>query len=263
MLKEDEVLLILYSIITVFILVFFVVVFVVAFQRRKNKMLVERFEAEKRFEKELAKSQIEIQEQTFKNIAWELHDNIGQLLSVANIQLGMLLNESPKEMKNQIEETKTTLGSTLQEVRALSKTLNNEVVLNNGLVASLKAELDRYERLRFLSTELKINGKEIPQKNEVEIIIFRILQEFFSNTLKHAFAKKIFVNLNYKETHLEIMAKDDGVGFDQFMVNTNSGLQNMESRAKVIGATFSLMSEKEKGTQINLIYPYPIHEHFE
>ena len=59
------------------------------------------------------------------------------------------------------------------------------------------------------------------------------------------------------------MAKDDGVGFDRFMVNTNSGLQNMESRAKVIGATFSLMSEKEKGTQINLIYPYPIHEHFE
>lgn len=263
MLKEDEVLLILYSIITVFILVFFVVVFVVAFQKRKNKMLVERFEAEKRFERELAKSQIEIQEQTFKNIAWELHDNIGQLLSVANIQLGLLLNVSPKEIKNQIEETKKTLGSTLQEVRSLSKSLNNEVVLNNGLVASLKAELVRYERLRFLSTALEIKGEEVSQKNEVEIIIFRILQEFFSNTLKHAFAKKIFVNLNYKETHLEIMAKDDGVGFNPTIVKTNSGLQNMESRAKVIGATFSLKSEKAKGTQINLIYPYPIHEHSE
>lgn len=263
MLKEEEVLLILYSIITVFILVFFVVVFVIAFQKRKNKLLVERFEAEKRFEKELAKSQIEIQEQTFKNIAWELHDNIGQLLSVANIQLGMLFNESPPKIKAQIEETKSTLGTTLQEIRALSKTLNNEVALKNGFIASLRTELDRYQRLRFLSTNLELKGEETPLNNEVEIIIFRILQEFFSNTLKHAIAKKLFVNLNYKETCLEIIAKDDGVGFNPSAVKTNSGLQNMESRAKVIGAKFSLVSEIEKGTQIKLIYPYPIHEQSE
>ncbi|MCB0457445.1 MAG: histidine kinase [Flavobacteriaceae bacterium] len=261
MLKEEEVLLILYSIITIFILIFFVVVFVVAFQKRKNKLLLEQMEAKKKFETELANSQIEIQEQTFKNIAWELHDNIGQLLSVANIQLGMLLNESPKEFKPQIEETKTTLGTTLQEVRALSKTLNNEVVLKNGLDASLENELNRYQRLRFVATELKIEGNKIHLTNEVEIILFRILQEFFSNTLKHAFAKKIFVSLCYGEKTLEITASDDGEGFDPAIVKTHSGLLNMQSRANVIGADFILTSKKGKGTQMQLTYPYPIHEY--
>ncbi|MEZ4778631.1 MAG: histidine kinase [Flavobacteriaceae bacterium] len=261
MLKEEEVLLILYSIITIFILIFFVVVFVVAFQKRKNKFLLQQMEAKKKFEIELANSQIEIQEQTFKNIAWELHDNIGQLLSVANIQLGMLLHDSPKEIKPQIEETKTTLGSTLQEVRALSKTLNNEVVLNNGLEASLQNELNRYERLRFLATELEIKGNKISLSNEVEIILFRILQEFFSNTLKHAFAKKIFVSLCYGEKALEIIASDDGEGFDPKTQKTQSGLLNMQSRANVVGADFVLTSKKGKGTQIQLNYPYPINEY--
>lgn len=260
MLKEEEVLLILYSIITIFILVFFVVVFVVAFQRRKNKFLIEKLEQEKMFEVELVKSQIEIQEQTFKNIAWELHDNIGQLLSVANLQLNMVLNESPPEIKPQIEESKDILSSSLQEIRALSKTLNNEVVLNQGLRESLEDELARFERLRFLRTSIKIEGNEVSLYKEVEIIIFRILQEFFSNTLKHAFAKKIFVNLYYRPTSLEIIATDDGHGFDLGKVKTNSGLQNMKSRAKVIGATFTLSSEINKGTQIKLIYPYPKHE---
>ena len=260
MLKEEEVLLILYSIITIFILIFFVVVFVVAFQKRKNKLLWEQMEAKKKFEIELANSQIEIQEQTFKNIAWELHDNIGQLLSVANIQLGMLLHESPSEIKPKVEETKTTLGTTLQEVRALSKTLNQEVVLNNGLIESLQNELNRYQRLRFVSTELTIQGAKVNLANEVEIILFRILQEFFSNTLKHAFAKKIFVSLYYQENALEIKASDDGEGFDPTTVKTNSGLVNMRSRAKVIGAEFVLSSKKGNGTQLIVTYPYPLNE---
>ena len=86
------------------------------------------------------------------------------------------------------------------------------------------------------------------------------MQEFFSNTLKHAFAKKIFVNLYYRPTALEIFAEDDGQGFDLNTVKSNSGLQNMKSRAKVIGATINLSSEIDKGTQIKLIYPYPKHE---
>ena len=80
--------------------------------------------AQQRFQEELSNSQLEIQEQTFKNIAWELHDNVGQLLSVANLQLNMLLNNSDEKIHDQIKETKEVIVATVDEVRSLSKTLN-------------------------------------------------------------------------------------------------------------------------------------------
>ena len=79
---QETIVLIVYTIVVIFGLLLFVIWFFIAFQKRKNKLLVEQIEAEKRYERELATSQLEIQEQTFKNIAWELHDNVGQLLSV-------------------------------------------------------------------------------------------------------------------------------------------------------------------------------------
>ena len=133
MLKKEEILLLVYFISIIFLLVLFVVVFFMAFQRRKNKFLKERYEAEQRYQRELADSKIEIQEQTLKNIAWELHDNVGQLLSVANIQLNVLMNSVPDTYHDQIKETKGVVQETVQEIRSLSKVLNNDVVMKNGL----------------------------------------------------------------------------------------------------------------------------------
>jgi len=217
---------------------------------------MERFEAEKKFEKELASSQLEIQEQTFKNIAWELHDNVGQLLSVANIQLNMLKNSTPNDYHEQIDETKGVVADTVHEIRTLSKILNNDVILKNGLIRSLEVELERFNRLNFLNATFERTGTEVPIKSADEIIIFRILQEFFSNVIKHAKANNLFVNLNYQKDALEINLRDDGVGFDCGKNNENSGMQTMKSRAELLQANFSLTSEIGEGTNLNLIYPY-------
>ena len=114
MLQKDQILLIIYFVIVIFVLVTFVVVFFIAFLKRKNKFLMERLEAEKKFEKELTDAQLEIQEQTLKNIAWELHDNVGQLLSVANIQLNMLQASVSPDFSSQIMETKDVVTATVQ-----------------------------------------------------------------------------------------------------------------------------------------------------
>lgn len=256
MLKKEETLLIVYFITIIFLLVIFVVGFFIAFQRRKNKFLKERFEAEQRYQRELADSQIEIQEQTLKNIAWELHDNVGQLLSVANIQLNVLMNAVPQSFYEQINETKGIVQETVQEIRTLSKVLNNDVVLKNGLLASLQVELDRFRRLGYLDASLKITGDIMPINSASEIIVFRILQEFLSNVVKHARASKLFVHLDYKEKSLDISAIDDGVGFDTSVKTDSSGMETMGSRALLIKADFSIVSEVGKGTQLFLSYPY-------
>ncbi len=256
MLKKEEILLLVYFISIIFLLVLFVVVFFMAFQRRKNKFLKERYEAEQRYQRELADSKIEIQEQTLKNIAWELHDNVGQLLSVANIQLNVLMNSVPDTYHDQIKETKGVVQETVQEIRSLSKVLNNDVVLKNGLLKSLQVELDRFNRLDYLKASLKISGDIVPLSSASEIIVFRILQEFLSNVIKHAKASKLFVHLDYKEKTLEISAEDDGVGFDTSQKTDSSGMETMHSRAELLNAEFSIVSQLGKGTSLLIKYPY-------
>ncbi len=129
----------------------------------------------------------------------KLHDNVGQLLSVANIQLNILMNAAPEAFHGQIMETKGVVQDTVQEIRSLSKVLNNDVVLKNGLLASLQVELDRFKRLGYLDASLEISGDIVPINSASEIIIFRIIQEFLSNVIKHARASKLFVHLDYKE----------------------------------------------------------------
>lgn len=255
-LLPQEKLLIVYFIAILLFFAVFAIVFVIAFQRRKNKFLKDRFEAEKRYQRELANSQIEIQEQTLKNIAWELHDNVGQLLSVANIQLNVLMNAAPETFHGQIKETKGIVQETVQEIRSLSKVLNNDVVLKNGLLKSLQVELDRFNRLDYLKASLEISGDIIPINNASEIIIFRILQEFLSNVIKHAKASSLTVRLTYGDQWLEILAIDNGVGFEISQKTDSSGMETMKSRANLLNADFAIVSERGKGTQLFLKYPY-------
>ncbi len=254
--SQEEILLIVFVVGVLLILSAFTIIFVIAFQKRKNKFLVDKLEAEKRFEKELANTQLEIQEQTFKNIAWELHDNVGQLLSVANMQLNMLRTKAPDELKQAVDDTKSVVTDSVQEIRSLSKILNNDVILKNGLEQSIKTELERFERLSFLIPHFERKGEVRPIQSSNEIILFRILQEFFSNVIKHAKAKNLFVLLDYKEKGLTIQVKDDGVGFDMAQHQGNSGMHTMKSRAQLVQAEFELTSEAGKGTDLLLTYPY-------
>lgn len=255
-LLPQEKLLIVYFIAVLVFFAVFAIVFVVAFQRRKNRLLKERFEAEQRYQRELAKAQTEIQEQTLKNIAWELHDNVGQLLSVANLQLNVLSTSIPAQFQPQVGETKSIIQDTVQEIRSLSKVLNNDVVLKNGLIKSIQVELDRFNRLGYLNASLKISGDIVPLSSASEIIIFRILQEFLSNVSKHARATKLFVHLDYKEKGVEIMAQDDGVGFDVNQKSDSSGMETMRSRAQLLNADFALHSAPGHGTRLQLKYLY-------
>lgn len=96
MLRKEDIFLIIYFILVIFFLAAFTIVFFVVYQKRKNKLLQERLEAEQRFRDELNTARLEIQEATLKNVSWELHDNIGQLMAVASMQLKLLQKNNPK-----------------------------------------------------------------------------------------------------------------------------------------------------------------------
>lgn len=245
---EHEV--ILAATITLLILVMIIILLFGIFQTRKNQYI----QAEKQFEEEIAKSQMEIQEQALKNIGWELHDNIGQLLSIARMQLNILHGKLPEACKGDAAVISDLVGDTLKEIRLLSRTLNPETIHQMGLVRAIELELERFNKLNFLQASLSITGEEQAVEHKDEIIIFRILQEFFANVIKHSKAQSLKVTLDYLPEKLRVTAMDDGVGFDHNRVVKGSGLMNMKSRAELIGAEYDIASAHEKGVKLSLEY---------
>jgi len=250
----SERLLLIYMIVALFFITALVILFFVVFQKRKNKLLLDRIKREQEFQEEISKAQLEIQDQTLKNVAWELHDNVGQLLSVANMQLNVISKKIPEDSSEGLHEIKDVVNKSLKEVRSLSKSLNSDVIQNIGLVKSIQNEMDRFNKLNFFSAELQLTGeaKHIDAKDE--IIIFRIIQEFFSNSMKYSQANNLSVNLNYFDDSLEVNVSDDGIGFEMGAIEEGSGLINMKSRARLINAEFSLESKKNEGVSLFLRY---------
>jgi hypothetical protein len=253
--KEIQLLVTFSIIVFLLVIVGFVIIFYV-FQKRKTQLLIEKAQEKQRYETELAKTQIEIQEQTLKNISWELHDNVGQLLSVAKMQLNMLSTQIEDNNRTRLVELSDVIGKSLQDIRLLSRTLNHEVLHDMGLKKALKLELQRFNRLKFLKATFQVDGEEQDIDDKDEIIIFRIFQEFFSNVMRHSKAQQLDVKLDYNGEKLTVLATDDGIGFNFSNRSKGMGLINMESRSKLINAEYSLTSKLGKGTQIQLVYPY-------
>jgi len=253
--QDELILLVAGSSIVLLVLLITVIMLFSYFQKKKLKFILERQEAERKYLEELSKSQLETQEQTLKNIGWELHDNVGQLLSVANMQLNVISTEVPEDTKKRFEDTRDVINKSLKEVRALSKSLNSDVIQNIGLEKSIKNELERFNKLKFLNAKLKIVGDSYKINSKDEIIIFRILQEFLSNSIKHSKAKNLNVTITYLSDLMKIKVTDDGVGFDLKTAKKGSGLINMENRAKLINTEFSLKSHINEGVSLTLGYP--------
>ncbi len=249
--------LLIYMVAVLIIVTALVIVFFMVFQKRKNKLLLDKIKQQQAFEEEISKTQTEIQEQTLKNIGWELHDNVGQLLSFASMQLNLLSTQVEDHLKTKLDDTKDVVTQSIQEIRMLSKTLNNEVILNIGFEKSITNELDRIKRMKFASAELHTKGDKVELKNKKhEIIIFRILQEFFSNSVKYSEAKNLKVIINYLPETLQVVASDDGKGFDMNTIEKGSGLINMKSRASLISAKLKIEAIPKQGVTLKLEYPF-------
>ncbi|MCB0458902.1 MAG: histidine kinase, partial [Flavobacteriaceae bacterium] len=161
------------------------------------------------------------------------------------------------KQKNIVNETGEIISKSLQEIRTMSKLLNPEVVKNIGLLDAIQLEIDRFNRLNFINATLKVFGEPIAINQKDEIILFRILQEFLSNSVKHSKTDKLEVTLDFTSDTLLINARDFGVGFNESEIEKGSGLLNMKSRAKLIYTDFQLKSDKEKGVSLTLRYPLP------
>jgi len=235
----------------IFVLSFFLVY-------RKNQNAKEN-QIEK-LNKEMLVTQLEIQEQTLKNISQEIHDNVGQVLTLAKLNLATT-SVAEEATNEKIKTTQQLIGKAIQDLRDLSRSLNTDYVEEMGLVRSIEYELELLHKTGSIDTELNIEGRIVKFDKQKELILFRIVQETIHNIMKHADAKKITAAVRFTNDAMQIAIKDNGKGFDLSPLNDAGnqsfglGLRNMNSRATLIGALFSVNSIIGTGTEVVLQLP--------
>ncbi|NQX41418.1 Signal transduction histidine kinase [Pedobacter steynii] len=249
------------SLITIIFLIapLFMIAYVSLYNRRKKKHNEETESLKKAFENELLRSQMEVQEQTLKTVASDLHDNIGQLLGLTIITLSSININDPAKAKEKIAAAEDLAKRSVKELRALSRLLDGEELISRGLIGAIAFELDWLEKSQLFKIRYHSSVKTLPAKAGKETIIFRLFQETLHNIIRHAKALEIIINLEFINDLLILSIADDGIGFNFTEIkklHKGMGLQNIQKRVAMIGGTVSFDTAPGTGTKTTITIPY-------
>jgi two-component system NarL family sensor kinase len=225
---------------------------IIVYRKKQKEYFYQKEQLEENFRKELLKAQLETQEQTFHSLSQELHDNIGQVLSLAKLNMSVIELNSKGEMDESISQTKSLLNTAINDLRDISKTLNTDYVKEKNLAESIDRELGMLRRTRKFEATLEVEGQPFFISAERRLILFRIIQESLNNIVKHAGATFITVSLQYKPDSLLILIQDNGNGFDAALTPKGVGLLNMNHRSGMIESTVALESIPGQGTTVRI-----------
>ncbi len=242
----------------VIFLIAFVIFVIIRYKLRQQRHLQEKKTMQSQFEQELLQTQLEIQEQTLKTISEEIHDNVGQVLSLAKLNLNTVGNISDEKAQFKIDSTKNLVSKAINDLRNLSRSLHGERIGEIGLQEAIANELRIVQNTGQFKTDLQFTGQPYKLDQQKEMVLFRIVQEALHNAVKHSNAAHLKVLLNYNAADFILTISDDGNGFQPEQLHatqTGIGLKSMRNRAALIGGEFSLQSSKNNGTSITIELP--------
>lgn len=214
-------------------------------------------EAETAHELQLSAVQLEMQQQTMQYIGREIHDNIGQKLTLASLYTQQLAHENKApSIKTSIENISDVINQSLKELRLLTKTMTDNTIERKSIKQLLEIECNKFNDLKKCKIFFSCNSINSPLNYQSKSILLRISQEFIQNSIKHSECKNIYAALYQTNDKLKLTLQDDGKGFDVEKNNKNGmGLNNIKSRIKLINGTHSLVSNINIGTKLTLEIP--------
>jgi signal transduction histidine kinase len=214
--------------------------------------------AEKRAEealRSLPRRLIEMQETTGKQVARELHDEIGQVLT----GIGMLLSipePLPPSTQARLEEARRAVHELSGRVRALALDLRPAALDDFGLIAALEGLLERYTRQTGIEVEFVHAGVEGERfRSDVEVAGYRIIQEALTNVARHAAVRHASVTVEASDGTLQVLVEDEGAGFDVSAVRAGVGLGGMRERVTILGGELEIVSAPGRGTRVSAQLP--------
>ncbi|MFZ0390248.1 MAG: PAS domain S-box protein [Calditrichia bacterium] len=199
------------------------------------------------------------------SIAREIHDDLGQMLSVLKLNLTMIEQKitadpdfkSSGEYLEKIGFMKNQLNEMVEMVRRIISDLRPEVLAKMGLLEAVEWQLTEYRKRTTGAVDFNIAVTSLNFEKQKEIAVYRILQEALNNAARHSKADKILVNMYVQHDRLIMKIKDNGIGFpsDKHIPDGKYGLLGMQERAGAIGGKLKIESKPGKGTTIILNIP--------
>ena len=206
----------------------------------------------------LSRRRVKVQEEERRHLARELHDEIGQALTAAKINLQAALEEPDHAKAKRIHETTAILERLLGQVRQISLNLRPSTLDDLGLVPALRSLLD--EQGRLASVAVRFSAKNMPENldPEIQTTCFRIAQEAITNAVRHARSTQIRVDLSHENGNLRLQIRDNGTGFDAESAQAQTiglGLVGMKERAALVGGRTRIMASRGKGATVDVTLP--------
>lgn len=255
-----EVILLIFITVFISIMIIFIVKILFFVQKKQKSFQLDLIEAKTNYERELYKAHLEIQEQTSQEIGREIHDDVGQSLSLAKLALSTLDLTRTEEANDGIVEISDILEKALDSLRNISRTLNTEIIIKGGLKKSIDMQVGFIQRGGKFQINFLVSGEHVLFDEKKDIVLFRIVQQALNNIMRHSEATEICITLTYLSNLLKLQIEDNGKGFNleekYSGANQVSGIYNMQRRAKLIEAEFDLESKIGSGTRITVTTPY-------
>jgi PAS domain S-box-containing protein len=228
----------------------------------QQAQLLDQLSAARERQKMLTRRLVEAQEDERRRVARELHDEIGQTLTAVKINLQTLGRQADwAGLAPRLADSIAIVERALQQVRNLSLDLRPSLLDDLGLVATLRWYVDRQAQWAGLTISFSADPPEMSLPPEHEITCFRVVQEAFTNLMRHAQAKHVRVALRQRNGELGLTIRDDGVGFgvqaalDNALGGESLGLLGMQERVRLVGGEIDIESEPGQGTEIRVRLP--------
>jgi two-component system, NarL family, sensor kinase len=243
----------------ILLLVVFVVALVYLYQKSKLLHLKKINTLKLNHEKNLMAAQLEVQESTFQHISREIHDNISLSLSTSKLNLNSLNMLDERDTEKKITASIDLISKSIKDLQNLSKGLNTDLIKSLGLINAIEKEIENVLLAGLFKVETQIIGQPVFMEPESELMIFRIVQESLNNIIRHSEAKIIKFTLRYHDSHVDLIIKDDGKGFDYLSSHDQlkgAGLNNIKARTRILKGVANISSAPGQGTCIHLSIPY-------
>lgn len=224
---------------------------------RRSEMQRERAHEAEQQMRALSQQLVAAQEEERKNVARELHDHVGQMLTALRLELGRAdraRGASDPQLVQALGEARRLLDTMLRSVRDLVMGLRPSMLDDFGLQPALEWHVREFRRRYNIPVDLELHGEFDTLPDQYRTCIYRIVQEALTNCARHAHASRIEIELRFDGSALDLVIRDDGVGVDPKR-SRGMGLVGMEERARELGGAFELRPRRPEGTELHVVVP--------
>ena len=200
-------------------------------------------------------------EEKQQEVAFELHEELGQDLTTLMLRLEMVESQRGREdFKEQIQNARAITALILERVRNLALNLRPPLLDDFGLYKALRTYCTEQAKTAGWMMHFDVPESEARPHRDVEIACFRLVQEALTNVARHASATEVWVELRRSEDEFRLNVRDNGTGFDaaarrQHVGYENLGLIGMEERVRQVGGRLEIESSPGGGTEVRAIFP--------